>query len=170
MSSQQTHLHSRVVEAGAAAEIGERIRDERVRGRAVVAAAAPQPLRERHGPGFDLRVQRDRAVDFAEIVEHPYRVVVREMACGGVARMHLQHTGPLAELAQRRGDGFLARRRNQRQRVLVGLWIDGRLGTKPLFTVVLGLLAILGQGIVAYYRYKAEVATEEGEKPWRNQT
>ena len=54
--------------------------------------------------------------------------------------------------------------------VLIGLWIDGRLGTKPLFTVVLGLLAILGQGIVAYYRYKAEVATEEGEKPWRNQT
>ncbi len=54
--------------------------------------------------------------------------------------------------------------------VLIGLWIDSRLDTKPLFTVVLGLLAILGQGIVAYYRYKAEVATEEGEKPWRNQT
>jgi F0F1-type ATP synthase assembly protein I len=51
--------------------------------------------------------------------------------------------------------------------VLIGLWIDSRLGTKPLFTVVLGLLAILGQGIVAYYRYKAEVAAEEGEKPWR---
>jgi hypothetical protein len=35
---------------------------------------------------------------------------------------------------------------------------------------VLGVLAILGQGIVAYYRYKAEVTSEEGEKPWRNQT
>ena len=54
--------------------------------------------------------------------------------------------------------------------VLLGLWIDNRLGTKPIFTVALGLLAILAQGIVAYYRYKAEVTSEEGEKPWRNQT
>jgi F0F1-type ATP synthase assembly protein I len=53
--------------------------------------------------------------------------------------------------------------------VLIGLWIDSRLGTKPLFTLVLGVLAIIGQGLVAYYRYKAEMATEEEEKPWRNQ-
>jgi F0F1-type ATP synthase assembly protein I len=53
--------------------------------------------------------------------------------------------------------------------VLIGLWIDSRVGTKPLFTVVLGLLAILGQGVVAYYRYKAEMVSEGEEKPWRNQ-
>ena len=53
--------------------------------------------------------------------------------------------------------------------VLIGLWIDSRLGTKPLFTVVLGLLGIIGQGVVAYYRYRAEMATHEEEKPWRTQ-
>lgn len=50
--------------------------------------------------------------------------------------------------------------------VLVGLWIDGRVGTRPLFTVILGVLAVVGQGVVAYYRYVAEMAREEEGKPW----
>jgi F0F1-type ATP synthase assembly protein I len=50
--------------------------------------------------------------------------------------------------------------------VLAGLWLDGRLGTRPVFTVVLGLLAVVGLGIVAYYRYNAEIAREEKGKPW----
>jgi F0F1-type ATP synthase assembly protein I len=36
--------------------------------------------------------------------------------------------------------------------VLLGLWLDNRIGTRPLFTVVLGLLA--------------DVAREEKGKPW----
>ena len=35
--------------------------------------------------------------------------------------------------------------------VLLGLWLDGRVGTRPLFTVVLGLLAVIGLGVRTYY-------------------
>ena len=51
--------------------------------------------------------------------------------------------------------------------VLVGLWIDSRFGTKPLFTVVLGLIAVIGQGLIAYYRYQDQMAREEEGKPWK---
>ena len=50
--------------------------------------------------------------------------------------------------------------------VLAGLWIDGRIGTRPLFTVVLGLLAVIGLGVRAYYTYMAQIAREEEGKPW----
>ena len=50
--------------------------------------------------------------------------------------------------------------------VLVGLWLDGRFGTKPVLTVTLGLLAVVGLGVIAYYRYNAEMAREEEGKPW----
>jgi F0F1-type ATP synthase assembly protein I len=51
--------------------------------------------------------------------------------------------------------------------VLLGLWIDGRVGTKPLFTVVLGLLAVIGLGLRAYYVYMDQVRRDEEGKPWR---
>jgi len=51
--------------------------------------------------------------------------------------------------------------------VLLGLWIDSRVGTKPLFTVVLGLLAVIGLGLIAYYRYQDQIAREEEGKPWK---
>jgi F0F1-type ATP synthase assembly protein I len=51
--------------------------------------------------------------------------------------------------------------------VLIGLWIDSRLGTKPLFTVVLGLIAVIGQGLIAYSRYQDQMAREEEGKPWK---
>jgi len=54
--------------------------------------------------------------------------------------------------------------------VLLGLWIDGRVGTRPLFTVVFGLFAVVGLGVRAYYRYMAEVAREEEGKPWLRKT
>lgn len=50
--------------------------------------------------------------------------------------------------------------------VLVGLWIDGRAGTKPLFTVGLGLLAVIGLGLRAYYTYMNQVQRDEEGKPW----
>jgi F0F1-type ATP synthase assembly protein I len=50
--------------------------------------------------------------------------------------------------------------------VLAGLWLDSRFGTRPLCTVVLGLLAVIGVGVSAYYRYQAEIAREEEGKPW----
>ena len=50
--------------------------------------------------------------------------------------------------------------------VLLGLWLDNSIGTRPLFTVALGLLAVIGQGISAYYRYMAAIAREEKGKPW----
>jgi len=51
--------------------------------------------------------------------------------------------------------------------VLLGLWIDSRVGTKPLFTVVLGLLAVIGLGLIAYYRYQDQMRREEEAKPWK---
>ena len=51
--------------------------------------------------------------------------------------------------------------------VLLGLWLDNSIGTRPLFTVVLGLLAAIGLGTRAYYQYRADIAREEEGKPWR---
>ena len=51
--------------------------------------------------------------------------------------------------------------------VLLGLWLDNSIGTRPLFTVVLGLLAVTGLGVSAYYRYQADMAREEKGRPWR---
>ena len=50
--------------------------------------------------------------------------------------------------------------------VLFGLFVDGRLGTRPLFTVVFGLLAVIGLGARAYYTYRAQIARDEEGKPW----
>ena len=50
--------------------------------------------------------------------------------------------------------------------VLLGLWLDNSIGTRPLFTVAFGLLAVIGLGTRAYYRYLAEMAREEKGKPW----
>jgi F0F1-type ATP synthase assembly protein I len=53
---------------------------------------------------------------------------------------------------------------------LLGLWLDSRFGTRPIFTVVLMLLAVVGLGVIAYYRYKDQIRREEEGKPWtRNQ-
>ncbi len=50
--------------------------------------------------------------------------------------------------------------------LLFGLWLDGRAGTRPLFTVVFALLAVTGLGVSAYYRYHAQIARDEEGKPW----
>ena len=49
---------------------------------------------------------------------------------------------------------------------LLGLWIDGRLDTRPLFTVVFALFAAVGISVRTYYSYKAQVDRDEEAKPW----
>jgi F0F1-type ATP synthase assembly protein I len=50
--------------------------------------------------------------------------------------------------------------------VLLGLFLDSRIGTRPLFTVVLGLLAVIGLGVRAYYTYMDQIHRDEEGKPW----
>jgi hypothetical protein len=47
-----------------------------------------------------------------------------------------------------------------------GYWLDQRLGTGPLLTVVLGVLALVGNVARLYYGYAASMAAEEEGKPW----
>jgi F0F1-type ATP synthase assembly protein I len=50
--------------------------------------------------------------------------------------------------------------------LLAGLWLDGRVGTKPVFAVVLGALAFAGMIVRAYYAYVAKMTREQEGKPW----
>jgi hypothetical protein len=51
--------------------------------------------------------------------------------------------------------------------LLAGAWLDGRLGTRPLCTVLLALAGLVGVAAKAYYRYAQRMAAEEEGKPWR---
>jgi len=48
----------------------------------------------------------------------------------------------------------------------LGLWLDGRLGTRPWITVVLLVVGILGVVTRTLYVYKAKIEAEEEGKPW----
>lgn len=50
--------------------------------------------------------------------------------------------------------------------VLLGLFVDGRFDTRPVFTVVFALLAVIGLGAHAYYTYMAQIERDEEGKPW----
>ena len=50
--------------------------------------------------------------------------------------------------------------------VLLGLFLDSRFGTRPLFMIVLGLFAVVGIGVKAYYQYREQIAREREGKPW----
>lgn len=50
--------------------------------------------------------------------------------------------------------------------VLGGTWLDGRLGTRPTFTVVLCVVAVVGMGVRSYYAYQERMRIEEEGKPW----
>jgi F0F1-type ATP synthase assembly protein I len=50
--------------------------------------------------------------------------------------------------------------------VLLGLWIDGRADTRPLFTVAFALFAVVGISVRTYYSYRSQVARDEEGKPW----
>jgi F0F1-type ATP synthase assembly protein I len=48
----------------------------------------------------------------------------------------------------------------------VGLAVDGRLGTMPLFTIVLLVVGMTGGFARAYYAYQYECRLEEERHPW----
>ncbi len=50
--------------------------------------------------------------------------------------------------------------------LLSGLWLDGRLGTRPLFTIVLLVVAVVGMALRSYYAYQERIRLEEEGKPW----
>ena len=54
--------------------------------------------------------------------------------------------------------------------VLAGRWLDSKLGTTPVFMLVLGTLVIVGLGVIEYYRYQARIARVEEGKPWTRRT
>ena len=49
---------------------------------------------------------------------------------------------------------------------LLGLWLDGLLGIRPVLTVVLLVIGITGVVARTLYTYKAKVEAEEEGKPW----
>ncbi len=46
---------------------------------------------------------------------------------------------------------------------LLGLWIDKRIGTVPLFTIVLTVVGFTGSVLNIYYRYKRDIERIEAE-------
>jgi len=46
---------------------------------------------------------------------------------------------------------------------LAGLWLDRRIGTVPVFTLVFTVLGFVGAVANIYYRYKREIAAIEAE-------
>ena len=51
--------------------------------------------------------------------------------------------------------------------LLLGAWIDHRLGTGRVFMLGLFLVALVGVSVSAYYRYKEAIENEEEGKPWK---
>ena len=49
---------------------------------------------------------------------------------------------------------------------LLGFWLDGIFGTRPVLTVVFFTLALAGAVASVYYRYRAEMDEQEKGKPW----
>lgn len=46
---------------------------------------------------------------------------------------------------------------------LAGVWLDRKVGTTPLFIIVLSLLGFVGAGLNIYYRYRNDIAKLEAE-------
>ncbi|MEO6120733.1 MAG: AtpZ/AtpI family protein [Acidimicrobiales bacterium] len=49
---------------------------------------------------------------------------------------------------------------------LGGWFLDRRLGTIPLFSLVLGLVALVGIMVRMYYAYQADMERHQREAPW----
>ena len=49
---------------------------------------------------------------------------------------------------------------------LLGSWIDGRLGTAPIFLLALGAFGVACSFASAYYRYETRIARHDEGKPW----
>ena len=50
--------------------------------------------------------------------------------------------------------------------LLSGVWLDGRLDTRPVFAIVLGAIAVVGVAVRSYYAYQERMRLEEEGKPW----
>ena len=50
--------------------------------------------------------------------------------------------------------------------VLLGVFLDGRFGTRPVLAIVLGVLSTAGVFASTYYEYKAKMDQAEEVKPW----
>lgn len=46
---------------------------------------------------------------------------------------------------------------------LFGWWLDGRLGTSPVFVIVFSVLGVVGASLSVYYRYKYRIAQIQAE-------
>lgn len=49
---------------------------------------------------------------------------------------------------------------------LVGVLVDRRTGTGPLFALLLGAFAVLGMGVRSYYGYEAAMREHSRGSPW----
>lgn len=49
---------------------------------------------------------------------------------------------------------------------LLGFWLDGLFGIRPVLTIVLGLLGLVGVVARTYYWYVADMKREEEARPW----
>jgi hypothetical protein len=49
---------------------------------------------------------------------------------------------------------------------LLGLWLDRTVGTTPLFTVTLGVLAFVGVFVKMWFTYSYEMRQHEEAGPW----
>jgi F0F1-type ATP synthase assembly protein I len=49
---------------------------------------------------------------------------------------------------------------------LFGVWLDGLAETRPVITVVLAVIGLVGVCVRTAYRYKAKVELDEEGKPW----
>ncbi|HEX5613900.1 MAG TPA: AtpZ/AtpI family protein, partial [Acidimicrobiia bacterium] len=49
---------------------------------------------------------------------------------------------------------------------LLGAVLDGWLGTRPLLTIVLAVLAVCGMFVSTYYQYRARMDAADEGQPW----
>jgi F0F1-type ATP synthase assembly protein I len=49
---------------------------------------------------------------------------------------------------------------------LLGFWLDGLFGIRPVLTIVLGLFGLVGVVARTYYWYVADMTREEEARPW----
>jgi len=49
---------------------------------------------------------------------------------------------------------------------LLGAFIDSKLGTSPVFLLVLGFLGLIAAGVTAFFEYRERMARHDQGKPW----
>jgi F0F1-type ATP synthase assembly protein I len=49
---------------------------------------------------------------------------------------------------------------------IAGYFLDGEIGTRPIFTVVLAIIGVVGAVVTAYYRYTGRIDQMDEGKPW----